>query len=170
MRNSLKTKQSLIEIARGAYPALRKFAVFALVGGLALSPLIASPNYKVGLLFPLGITLLFLLFDILNDLQKRLSAIEERVAHSRPPSFPDFRATEDTIYQAIEDSLVESAGVDLKFLTVAGLYSWPFLEDAIRRLDERFPQRKTLVVTFCMVRPPHSPPRERSDYSGCSFI
>lgn len=129
--------------------------MFALVAGLTLSPLITSVQYKAGVMLALGVTLLFLLFDIYNQLHERLVVIEECVAQPEPKPFPDFRAAEEDVYSDIESSLIESDGIDLQFLTVAGLYSWPCFEDAIRRLDQRFGQRKTIVVTFCLVRPSH---------------
>lgn len=148
-------KEPLIETAKAAYPKLRQLSVFLLVGGLAAAPLVPSPAYRTGVLMALGITLLFLLFDIYNQLHARLSTIEECVLVPRPVHYDDFRGAEDAMYKTIESALIEAPGVDLHFLTVSGNYSWPFFEDAVRRLDAKFEGRKKLVVTFCLVDPNH---------------
>jgi hypothetical protein len=150
-----KSPDPAIVTAKDAYPTLRKFWIYAVISGLALSPLIPVPLYKVGLLIALGNLLLYLLFDIYNQLHARLTTIESCVLVPRPPRFSDYREAEDKIYQAIETALVEAPGVELHFLTVSGSYSWPFFEDAIRRLDTKFGTSKKIIVTFCMVAPSH---------------
>lgn len=155
MAKDSEAKEPLVITAKSAYPNTRKIVVFALVVALSLSSVIPIPGYKISVLSALGVALLFLLFDIYNQLHDRLAAIEQCVAQPIPPAFLDYRAAEDKIYNDIESALVESPGIDLTFLTVAGSYSWPFLEDTVRRLDDRFKGGKKIVVTFCLIRPEH---------------
>ncbi|TDU66495.1 hypothetical protein EI77_03590 [Prosthecobacter fusiformis] len=152
MENTKKTT-SLLESFKEAYPKLRKTLIYTLIVALTTSALIEDPKYKATVLSILGITLLFLLFDIYNTLTTRLEKIEECVAAPAPPHFDDFPAAYDHLYKAIEDALVERPSIKIQFLTVSGSYSWPFLEDAIRRLDKRFGPTKALDITFCLIQP-----------------
>lgn len=118
-----------------------------------ISSAIPSPEYRAAVLSGLGITLMFLFFDLYGALTKRLDSIDESVGNPNPDDFDDYRDAEDEIYGAIESSLMESSTVDLIFLTVAGSYSWPFFEDALRRIDNKFEDQKNFSVVFCLVEP-----------------
>lgn len=153
MNTTKKATDPLIVTAKEAYPKLRQILVYILVLSLTVSALIPDPKFKTTVLSALGVTLLFLLFDIYNALSTRLAKIEECVSAPAPPHYDDFPSAYDHIYKAIEDALVENPKVNLQFLTVSGSYSWPFFEDAVRRLDKRFGPTRNVDATFCLIRP-----------------
>src|SRR5262249_46332704 len=126
MPNQRREDVSLVVLMKNAYPRVRKYLVYALVIALTMSSALPDPTYRAAVLSALGVTLLFLLFDIHNEPNTRLSGIEECVRSPAPPQFPDFRAAGEEIYQTIEASLVEAQKVSLDLLTISGSYSWRF--------------------------------------------
>src|SRR5688572_31603413 len=89
MKNN-KKKKSLIELFQDLYPRLRPAVVMILVLGFSISPLIPSLPWRVGVTSALGVTILFLLFDMFKSINQRLDRIDNSLKIQYPPSYTNY--------------------------------------------------------------------------------
>ncbi len=151
-----QNNETLIDLFKKSYQATRKYIIILFVAALSLSPMIPFQGYKETVTAALAVGLLFLLFDIYNQVDRRLVNIETNVTHGAPPYFSDFVHAEGDINDAIVNSLVESNEVELCFLTVSASYSWPLFESVVRQIDKKFGKgNRKITLTICLVYPSH---------------
>ena len=155
MKKNIQDEPFVVEV-KNSYPKIRKLLVFILFIAMSLAPLIELPHYKTTVIMSLGTVLLFLFFDIYNELNSKLSNIELLLAYGEPEYYNEFSAAEQEMNKSILDKLMVSDEINLSFLTVSASYSWRFFEDVIRHVDNAFPKEtKRITVSFGLVHPDH---------------
>lgn len=101
----------------------------------------------------LATTLLYLLFDIQEELNQRLSAIEAQVVAPKVEEFQNFTNATARIKDSIFDVLMKGRDLHVCFLVVSGRYSWRFVEDHAEQFLAALKKKKQMVLDVCLIDP-----------------
>jgi len=145
-------RTNLVIEVRDVYKKIRKFLIFVFVVALGASSTINNPTYKVSILIGLGVTLLFLIFDIYGTLESRLSHIETSLQSPKPEEYRDFHEVHLPLKRLLLTLLEDSREVKIQVIAVAARYSWGFIEDRIEELIKAGDGKCRLSIDIAVVR------------------
>jgi hypothetical protein len=117
-------RKSLIKVFQEAYPKARPYIATVLVAAISTAPAIDSIAWRVGVTAALAVTILFLIFDLFNNLNKRLDTIDSKLKEEEPPTYNDFPSALPFIKEILTERLLQNKDVSIKILGVSAQFSW----------------------------------------------
>ena len=127
-------------------------AVYLLVIGLSIYPLIPDARYKFVALFMLGMAIVRVIFEVEKTILARIKSNEDRLAdlsscisRPEPKEYPDFTAAQGDLLADINEIFAAGEPVRLDIIGVSARYSWRMVEDNMGKILSKNPNAKLHV-------------------------
>lgn len=129
-KNFLEDK-TLVSLIQKSYPRARPYLAIIFVILLGISSVIPIQGFKTTVSTLLGVTLLFLLFDLFTALNQKMASIESMMKTGAPKSYPNFNSAINDVLEAIKNKLKKNENVRIRILAVSAQFSWKMIEDSL---------------------------------------
>lgn len=147
-------KRTLLQIFQEAYPKIRPIVAIILIIAISTSPVIDSLPWKIGVTSALGVTLLFLLFDLFKGINIRLDKIDYNLKVQEPPTYPNYNVALTAMKEILTDRLSHNKDVLIRIIGVSAQFSWKqLIEDTLPDLFNAGHKNPKIVVELLIVKP-----------------
>lgn len=147
-------KRTLIQIFQEAYPKIRPFIAVGLIIAISTAPAINSIPWKIGVTSALGVTLLFLLFDLFKAINQRLDKIDINLKVQEPKTYKNYNEAIGDIREFIKDRLSHNKDVRVRIIAVSAQFTWKqLIEDTVPELLKVGHKKPKLSIELLIVKP-----------------
>ena len=146
--------KTFTHLLMSSFPKARPWIALILVMAAATAPAIPSIPYRVAVLAALGLTIIYLFFDIYKELANRLTRIESQLGQPDPPSYQNFNDAFPAIDDTIKNRLNANQNVKIRILAVTSQYSWKTLiEDRIEEYIKLGNRQQKITIELAILFP-----------------
>jgi hypothetical protein len=149
-----KIKKSLIELFQEVYPRIRPTVATILVLAFSVSTMIDNIPLRVSITSALGVTLLFLLFDMSKSINQRLDKIDSSLRVKFPPDLANYNVVVNHIREILEDRLGHNKDVTIRILCVSAQFTWKqLIEETLPEFFNMGNRNPKITVELLIVKP-----------------